>query len=281
MMKKLLVLTDMTTNAAHAAGIAVRLADKLSMDIVLYYTMPYVPLIPSDSGGPYASAMADKLFDDSRERLHEEVEWLKGHSGNVSIIEKSGEGSLSEVITELTEDPDIEMVVMGGRMGGALDHLFSGSDTAKVIRKAKKPVLIIPITTGWYLPQKVVFATDYSDADIAAVSFVQALSAKLGFTLNIIHVLRRGEEVFDIQAEVEFRKYLNGYQLTCEHIFDESVHQGLQRYCRLHKADVLAMSHGHHTFFARKLGKSESRSAIADGQLAVLVFPPECFITKN
>jgi nucleotide-binding universal stress UspA family protein len=278
-MKKLLVLTDFTPNAAHAAAAALRLCSKLNTDILLYHALPFIPLIPSDSGGIYVNERARMLFEDSQERLSQEAADFRKRMadlpGRHPVIDTgNGEGALGDVIGDLTNDPNIEMVIMGGRSGGALDHLLSGSDTGATIRKSGKPVLIIPMKAPDAIFKKVVFATDFGTSDIAAVNYLLQLSKRLGFRLDVVHVLRHGEVVTELGPELAFRKFLAQHALNCNQVFSEDVHGGLRHYCAAQAADLLAMTHGHHSFISRLFGHSESREAISDQQLAVLVFPP-------
>ncbi|OCX54016.1 hypothetical protein BEL04_07005 [Mucilaginibacter sp. PPCGB 2223] len=278
-MKKLLVLTDFTANASHAEAAALRIAAKIGAGILLYHTLPYVPLIPSDSGGPYVTETANMLFEDSKERLMQEADKLKEigvmtPGCEVRIEERNGDGSIGDVIADLTNDPDILLVIMGGRSGGALDHILSGSDTAAVMRKATKPVLIIPMNAAFIIPGKVVFATDFGTADIKAVGFLHDLSVKLGFELDIVHMIPHGEVNTKIEPEVSFRKYLNQHRLNFNQVFTDDVHRGLRHYCQEKNTDLLAMAHGHHSFVSRLFGHSESIAMISDQQFSVLVFPP-------
>ncbi|MCQ6961513.1 universal stress protein, partial [Mucilaginibacter aquariorum] len=55
----------------------------------------------------------------------------------------------------------------------------------------------------------------------------------------------------------------------------EDVHQGLQHYCKQNGVDMLAMTHGEHSFIARLFGHSETRAMLADQSLPVMVFPPD------
>lgn len=278
-MKKLLVLTDFTANASHAEGAALHLARKMGAGILLYHTLPYIPLIPSDSSGPYVTETTTMLFEDSKERLIQEADKLREvavmRNYVIEISEKSAEGSLSDLIAELTEDPDVELVVMGGRSGGALDHLLSGSDTAAVIRKAKRPVLVIPLAASGDIPKKMVFASDFGDADIPAVSYLHDLAVRLGTPLDIVHMVLHGEVITEIGPEVAFRKYLDQHHLNFNQVFAEDVHQGLQHYCQQNGVELLAMAHGHHPFISRLFGRSKTNAVIADQQLPVLVFPPD------
>lgn len=278
-MKKLLVLTDFSANAAHAEVAALDMARKLGDGILLYHTLPYVPLIPGNGGGPYVTETAGMLFEDSKERLIQEVDKLREtavmtRGFHVDIGERNGEGILGDVIGELIAAPDIEMVIMGGRSGGALEHLLGGSDTTAVIRKARKPVLIIPPDAAINLSGKIVFATDFGIADIAAISCLQELLPRMSFGLDIVHIIQPGEVVTHIGAEVAFRKYLDHHGLNYNHVQADDIHKGLQNYCIKNGASILAMTHGQHSFISRFFGHSESQAMISGQQLAILVFPP-------
>lgn len=278
-MKKLLVLTDFSANAVHAEAVAVRLAAKLKADMTLYHTLPYIPFALSNSQGPLITESMDILFKDSAEQLKKEA----GHLGAIGAklgyqtrIEcKNGDGNLAENIRDLTFREDIDMVIMGGRSGGTLEHLLTGSDTAAVINKAAKPVWVIPLSEDRGLPEKVVFATNFGTADIPAVDFLLDLAKGLDFQLEIIHVVRPGEVVTEIGPEVAFRKFLAHRGLNCKQVFGEGLQTTLQHYCTANKVDVIAMTHQHHSFVSKLFVRSESTAAITQKQLAVLVFPPD------
>lgn len=278
-MKKLLVLTDFTDNAFHAETAALQLAGKTGADILLYHTLPYIPLLPSDSGGPYMAETSSVLFEDSKERLIQEADKLREMAVmkriEVQIEEQNEEGSLGSHIEEITSGDKAELVIMGGRSGGALEHILSGSDTATVIRKSKKPVLVIPSTAAINVPDKVVFASDFGISDIPALRYLDEFTQILGCGLHIVHMLPHGEVKTEISAELAFRKYLDERRFNFDQVFADNVHEGLQKYCSEKKADMLAMTHGQHSFLSRLFGHSETMAAIADNQLAVLVFPPD------
>ncbi|MCR8557804.1 universal stress protein [Mucilaginibacter sp. BJC16-A38] len=282
-MKKLLVLTDFTANAAHAAIAAVRLCGKLNTDLLLYHTVQYIPVVPDYNAGSYVTVTAGILFKDTEENLSREAASLRsleqnfpGYQPRISYV--NGEGDLSENIKALSGQQDIRLVVMGGRSGGALDHLITGSDTAAVIRKARKPVLIIPEKVELTELKKVVFATDFGVADISAVNYLLEIAPPLGFKLEVVHVVRPGEVVTEIQPEVAFRKYLNhldSYQITYRQLSGDRISQRLQDYCHETGACLLAMTPGHHDFIFRVFGHSETKETIAQHGLAVLIFPPD------
>jgi nucleotide-binding universal stress UspA family protein len=279
-MKMLLVLTDFTSNASHAEGAAIKLSAKLGTGIMLYHTMPYIPLIPSDSGSPYVNETESIITEDNKELLIQEADKLREiavitQQGQIHIETAYGEGGLGDIIADVSDDQEIKMVIMGGRSGSTIEHLLNGSDTANVIRKSRKPVLVIPATLQWDIPQKIVFATDFGETDMQAVEFLINLTELLNAQLNILHVFQPDKEVSDLGPEIAFRRFIDHNNITYEEVVEEDVHIGLENYCRANGFGLLAMVHGHHSFIGRLFGHSESRALIADQLLPVIVFPPD------
>ncbi|MBB5396836.1 universal stress protein [Mucilaginibacter sp. AK015] len=277
-MKKLLVLTDFSANAAHAESAALRLSSKMSADLVLYHTFSYVPMALSNIEGPLVTP--DMYYADSMENLQKGANRLNELCATIAgckthIECKTGDGGLAENVRELTAGNEMSMVIMGGRTGGTIDHLLTGSDTAAVIRKSRKPVCIIPSAAQLGIPKKVVFATNFEMSDLPAVDFLLDLGKDLDFELQIVHILRPGEAATAIGAEMAFRKFLLHRGLTCKQVFREAVQPALQHYCADEKVDLLALSHQHHSLVARLFGHSESKAVIAQQQLPVIIFPPD------
>lgn len=278
-MKKLLVLTDFSSNAAHAEAVATRLAGKLGANILLYHSTHYTPFIPSDVGGPYVTKTASMLLEDSRERLNKEVAALKHLASETAEIQpdfeyRNTEGSLRDLIVDTNGDAEIEMIVMGGSTGSALDHLLTGSNTSIVINEAIKPVLTIPMNADEEVPRKIVFATNFGTADILAVNYLRNLSSQLDVKLDIVHVNQKADTSKDAGPELAFRNYLSYHGLSYNQVSNAGVHHGLLNYCEVQGADLLAMTHHHRNLMSRWFGHSESREIISDQRIAVLVFPP-------
>ncbi|MFD2872920.1 universal stress protein [Mucilaginibacter ximonensis] len=277
-MKKLLVLTDFSANAAHAEAAALQLSAKLNADITLYHILPYIPMILSNSAGPLMTESTDILFEDSIEHLNKEANELRQLCDKITgchtrIDCLSGDGSLADNVREMSGA--IDMVIMGGRSGSAISHLLAGSETSAVISKARKPVFVIPAGANWDIPKKVVFATNFQAADLAAMDFLLSLAEALNFQLDIIHISRPDEVITEIGPEIAFRKYLAHRGLSCVRIFSEDMQPALQQYCQEHDVELLAMTHQHHSFISKLFGHSESKAVIAHQQVAALIFPPD------
>ncbi|MCD0487826.1 universal stress protein [Pedobacter sp. MC2016-14] len=280
-MKQLLVLSDFTANSAHAALMAVRLCEKLNIDLLLYHSVPFVPLLPDYNYGAYATEITEILFNESIEKLKKEVKILESINGKDSdyfpkINYQINEGRLENNLETLAEKWDISFVVMGGRSGRAIDHLLSGSQTAAVLRDFDKPILVIPEKAELIDLKKIIFATNFNASDITALLFLIDISQFLDVQIEVVHVPQSEYTYAEIEAEVAFRKYLDGLQqsrVSYTQIYGKHVGQRLQDYCEETGAAMLAMTRGHHNIISRLFGHSETKEVTTNQQVSVLIFP--------
>jgi nucleotide-binding universal stress UspA family protein len=280
-MKQLLALTDFSANAAHAAETALRLCAKLNTSLLLHHSMQFVSVVPVDSYGTYASDNAEMLCDESIGKLKEACRSLQsiademtGYRPELSFA--NAKGPLAENIRSISGQTDISLVVMGAGSGGAIDHLLSGSETIAVIRNCRKPILIIPETTSLNALKKVVFATDFSAADIIALAFLMDLAQRLSFRIEVIHFLHPDDAANKIEAEMTFREYLDSLDqeiISYQQIFSNHKVQRLQEYAEETGASVLAITPGQHDWISRLLVGGVTKKIIAHQHIAVLIFP--------
>ncbi|MCC8426396.1 universal stress protein [Mucilaginibacter sp. UR6-11] len=282
-MKKLLVLTDFTANASHAAASARQLCTKMNTDLLLYHSVQYVPIVPEFTNGGMVAETNESLFKDSGLQLEQvagslQTLALPGEGYRPQIICENGEGSLAANIKELTARQDIRLVIMGGRSGGALDHLLSGSETSAVINASRKPVLIIPASADISVLKKVVFATDFQAADLVALNFLTDLGQSLDVQVEVVHVTKPESVITNIEPEILFRKQLNQLDakaVSYKQVMGDDIGSLLQQQCQENGPALLAMTHQRHGMLSQLFGHSESKKMLKKGDVAVLIFPPD------
>lgn len=287
-MKKLLLLTDFTANAAHAAGSARQLGAQLKTDLLLYHSIQYVPIVPDLPGSNMITETNESLFKDSRLQLGQAAEALSlipvpAERYQPQITCETGEGSLVANVRELTGNPAIRLVVMGGRSGGALDHLLGGSETTAVINASQKPVLVIPVLAELSLVKKIVFASDFQEADNRALDVLTELAQTIGIHLEVVHIIKPGSVVTDIENEIAFRKRLNQLDPTAvsyQQITGDDISHLLETHCQQNGPALLAMTHQRHGLLSALFGRSESKKMLQQADLAVLIFPPDTVMAE-
>ena len=99
------------------------------------------------------------------------IESMREDAGSLDIREKVEGGEFAPVIAREADHMDADLIVMGCRGLSAMEGLFVGSVSAKVISLTKRPLLLVrdKIPEG---PMRVGICVDYSDYAHAAAEFV-------------------------------------------------------------------------------------------------------------
>ncbi len=142
-MKTLLVLTDFSDAATHAAKYAAILSNQLKVDrIILFNRIPGVTSIPSS---PFIVNAAHEEIEDAMvhlKQLANELKFLKASTTEIHYFVK--EGHLDELTNELIIKYQVTCVVMGLTGKSRLEQTLIGSNTLKIAKTVIKPLLIVP-----------------------------------------------------------------------------------------------------------------------------------------
>ncbi|HEY0243921.1 MAG TPA: universal stress protein [Mucilaginibacter sp.] len=283
-MKTILILTDFSENATHAAISSVMLSEKLHANLLLLNNITGIPVTPYYLGGGLVAEEASWLVEESKKNLKKLTESLEPVIARLdpeqhkpTVHTQIEEGSLGENITAILDQKNIEMVVIGGKTGSSFDHILLGSDTLSVIKHSNRPVLVVPFEADFKKLKKVVFATDFNEADINAMHFLVKLGKQFDFQLEIVHVSLIGEnDKHDNDKETRFLSKVDKLKypkIVYKHIRGKDVIERLNRFCEETKADVLALVHYSHSFFLRILQDSHTQKALSSQNVPLLVFP--------
>lgn len=276
-MKKILVLTDLSDNAAHAAQNALNLAERMHSSLILYHTLASIPVIPNYAGGGFVTETAGMFAEDAREKLETLKKNLIATTQVSKIESRIGEGNLGDNIQQLLLDDQIDLIVMGAPEGHSFERLLTGSDTRAVIKATNRPVLIIPANwdTGSFL--RLVLATDYNETDLCALRYLSKWVTHYNCRLDIVHIQVGDEEpLLRPEQKQVFEIFLSGLDdqgICCHDLRGQDPLSRLNRFCADKKVDVLAMVNYHHDFFSGLFGTSQTFKALKHLALPLLVIP--------
>lgn len=284
-MKKILVLTDLGSTAAHAATAALPLCCALHTNLILLHTWTPQPVLeeyPNNSWGIdnllYGEQSKGHL-EALKENLQEELAGSPLTERLPSIEWRHEDGSLADCVRLHLNHKDIEMVVMGSRKGSRLDHLFLGSDTRSVIDHSNRPVLIVPEGKKGGPLKKVTFASDLNEGDLRAVHYLTRIGRQIGFELEIIHVVLYGSQDDDAAFRQEkFKKQVDKFRfpnISYHNIYGRDITDRLNRHCLETNSDLLALCHDQHSFWSKLFGGSQSVKLLKNQELPVLVIPSD------
>ncbi|MEO8886726.1 MAG: universal stress protein [Mucilaginibacter sp.] len=283
-MKTILVLTDFSENAKHAAKSAMALSENLHADILLYNTFVMTPTTPYYAAGPVVTESIMSYTDEIEDRLNKLSESLEIGCDQLAegqfkpkITYAKGDGNLGNDVADILKHKDVELVVMGSKSGSVIEHILIGSNTNSVIRHSTRPVLIVPQQSDIKNIKKVVFATDFDDEDIKALMYLQQLQKVFHFEIQVVHVTLNHEDDKKIfEEEMIFVSMVNSLKnanITYKTIKGKDVVNRLNSFCHETEADVLALVHYKNSFLSQFLQESTTKDALSNQKIPLLVIP--------
>lgn len=266
-MRKILVPTDFSPFAGHAADVAVDLAQKLFAEV---HFLTRVPVATGWDGFKDENRIA---FPESYNRMVEaknQFEALKARYAhlNVNIHMVYAHQNLVDSIVGYVELNKVDLIVMGSKGADGISELIVGSNTQKVVRFAPCPVLVVKQNTQNISLKRIVFASDFSE-DIRYP--FEKLIALARYTKPVIHLLAVGTPpTFDLPRPVEmgnmeaFKKVCESQGISCSiHTFnDVDVERGVSRFAEEVGADAVAIATTGKGLFRRMMTGSISEALV-------------------
>jgi len=122
-------------------------------------------------------------------------------------------GMIWDVLSELIEEKDADLLIMGTHGRSGIGRLLMGSVAEEVFRQVAGPVLTIgPGVAAHAAPQaefkEIVFATDFSLGSLAAAPYALSLAQEFQARLTLVHVVAEAGELVHGSAIPECERIL-------------------------------------------------------------------------
>lgn len=204
-MRTLLVLTDFSEAATHAAKYAAIFAKQMmATKIILFNKLQSITQIPNT---PERLAATRQNKEDALRHLKQltnELKFLKHTHTQVDYLVK--EGQLDQLTNELISKYQVDYVVMGLTGKSKLEQTLIGSNTIKIAKTVIKPLLIVPLSSRLNPISKI-------------VSILNLLDLKQAKTVNHLLYPLRMHHQFELtvlyhENESHPQKSLHNHHLT-------------------------------------------------------------------
>jgi len=271
-MKRILVPTDFSKQAENALKVAAQIARNHNSEIYLLHSLEMPLHIGSsgDSGGMPESLYFIKLAEKNFAELLEQP-YLKG----IPVFEAIGHNEIYEDINESVENRNIEMVVMGSHGSSGFKEMFIGSNTEKVVRTSKIPVLVIKNEHERFEINNFVFATDFSEEGRLSFNEAYKFAKEVGAKMHLLYVNTPGafKTSFDInELMTDFLKGMGVDNYTLNVYNDTSVEKGILNFAKESKAELIGMSTHGRKGLAHFFNGSISEDLVNHAQMPVITF---------
>ncbi len=270
-MQSILVPTDFSLTAMNAAEYATQLAKEMKVSVVLMHAYR-LPINQQDFIRNDKNALKVRLKYE--ERLAIEADALMKRTGvMVRCITKMG----FTVDQILAEEKDACIIVMGMSGAGNMQRTLMGSITVSTLRKAKKPVLVIPEYAKYGDWENVVLACDF-DVNTNIRNAIEALNCfvkTFGSQINVVNIkTAKSTETcaFNILANGAELKHhgFEKYSVESEDSID-----GINEFVNRHNADMLAIIPHRYKFLDRLFNKGTNKKLAFQSKVPLLALPQQ------
>ena len=190
-----------------------------------------------------------------------------------AIVEEVEEPS--KAINRIAEQDNFDLIAMGTNGVADVEESFFGSNSARVIRQGKKPVLVIPMSCHFEPFRKLVYASEFEEGDASNINLLRSWIGKSS-RLLIVHVTERAGLVkrasFNIFKDQLF-KATHDDNLEFHLIeSEEEVDKALDQFVLDNAGQVLILLSKHRNFLERVFDRSLSKKMVYFTDYPVLVF---------
>ena len=247
-MKRILVPVDFSKEAECAAKVAASIAKRTGSEIYLVHMLelPVTTIDPAEMntiGSEPQIIYFMKLAHDKFDKF-KQLPFFKG----LRVIESiQFQHAFSGIISE-SEKNMIDLIVMGSQGASGLQEMFIGSNTEKVVRRSKVPVLVIKKGVDDFVVKDMIFASDFNKESKSTfhrvISFAELFDAKIHLLyINTIHNFNTTKNIESRMANFMDDFDFNNY--TTNIYNDISIEKGILSYARDIDADLIALNtHG-------------------------------------
>jgi nucleotide-binding universal stress UspA family protein len=283
-MKKILIATDFSVNAKHAAEYGYAIASQVKTDVILCNAF----VVPADM--PQAGTLVwpqfeyDELLEGSASELRQlktDLERNVSDNGfSPEIVCRAEIGAVTDVIKEITGKTEIELIVMGTHGAGKLDTFLVGNHSRHMINNTKIPLLLVPAAAALKPIKKVAFATDLRnpDRDLNAVYELIPLLKLLNAELLLTHIYSGDDPTYVFKQHikellVQLSNRANYPNIFYRIVSSNKAERGLDWLCDHGDIDVLAMVHRKHDLLDKILIGSHTQKMADHIKIPLLVVP--------
>lgn len=279
-MKKILVPTDFSKQAQIAIDVAVDIALHANAQLILMHVVEEASGTSFNitgevnmSRGWEDKVFTMKLIEKSKKQMTKLFEDVKAKG--VKVKQEVRIGTAFHGIRDIITEQKVDLVVMGTAGRTKIEGMIIGSNTEKVVRHSRCPVLTVnkkPASTDF---KNIVYATSMSKDEETFSRIVRTTQQMYDATIHLVRINTPG----NFQRDAVIKKYMQDFAKKLQlknytmNIFNDlSEEEGIIYFADSIDADMIAMATRGRTGFAHVLAGSIAEEVAAHARRPVLTF---------
>lgn len=245
-MKKILVPTDFSQHAEYAMNVAAQIARKHDCEISLLNLLDF-PSQMNDAISAGVNVPEVMLF---LKKTNEKLEELKNDpifAGLKVTAEARLEKALDGIV-KFSDLNDIDLIIMGSHGTSGFQELVVGSNTEKVVRVSKVPVIVVKSAVENFDPKNISFASDFSEEIEKPFQNIIALAKAFDAQLNLVMINTPNSFKTTKESEKVMKAFVEKFDIsnyTLNTYSDRNIEKGIFNFSNKTNADLIAIcTHG-------------------------------------
>ena len=249
-MKRILVPTDFSQRANNALKVAAQIAKKYDSEIYLLHLLE----LPLQLIGPLNEGVVEDLPESlffmklAHKKFTETFDKMSYYLGGINVHETVEFNEAFDGIMNITKKYNCDMVVMGSNGAEGLEEIFIGSNTEKVVRFSRIPVLVIKEEIPIFKLDSFVFVSNLSIPNRSAFKAALDFSRKFGVKLQLVYINTPHKFKTTEELNQSFDSFTQGIKFSAKqfHIYDDkTVEKGIRNVASKLDADLIGIgTHG-------------------------------------
>jgi nucleotide-binding universal stress UspA family protein len=288
-MKKILVPTDFSENAANALVYAIQLVKLVNGKLILFHNADFplnytgTNIFPGgdlgmgiDPAYPAGVLNNPELEHIQQERINQLATRVRQDTGNTIPVKTFYKyGSFTDNLSEVIREEQADLVVMGTHGASTFLDRLVGTNTASVIKNSPVPVLAIPAEARFKPIKHIAYAVDLeSDEDIFLDQLI-AFAKPFGAIITLVHIKTENQpdKITDRMLLKELRTRYPGQYLQMTERQGKTVAQGLEEFIIESGSDLLAIGIHKHGFFHSVFHSTVPEQLVFHNTIPVVALP--------
>lgn len=246
-MRKILVPVDFSDTSEYATKLASRIAKKSDSEVHLLHMVELPTGIVDMGAGSnfsipesmlYLRKVRDKLLSYKNKHFSK-----KTPVKHAIRFQKPFEG-----IEDYGKKINSDLIIMGSKGHSDFEEILIGSNTEKVVRNSKTPVLVVKQDDEKFKPKKLVFASSFKQENKEAFEKFLDFAGKFNSQIHLLKINTPRKFESTSETKEQINNFIKDYNLpkhTVNVYNDSSIEKGVLNFSKDVGADVIAMStHG-------------------------------------
>lgn len=261
-MKKILFPTDFSEVSKNAFIYALKLADAIDAEIITLHVYELDSPAYLD-----VSIYLQEIYE------YEELSDFENYKDEIPVLRKIAEannlshikisnvlipGHLVSEVVKLSNEENIDFIVIGTKGVTHLREVFLGTVTTKIMNECNTTVLAVPEKCDYAPIEKILFNTRYHMSDVEPLKKVVALANIFQSHVDCLNV-KPPHTVYNDDFVVDFKNVFSEQDIAFHSVLGTDIEGAILNFIDQNKINMVAIHERHRNFFEKLFQVSLSK----------------------